>query len=116
MAASASLAVAGTITGLPSGTATIALTLANATASGQELFTTLASGANSITVPSGTKWVIIVPPAGNSTTLTFKGVTGDTGVVLHPTEPAIISLASSVSTFCLTASALMTSPTLFQFV
>jgi hypothetical protein len=40
-----------------------------------------------VTVPSGAKGVIIIPPTSNSGTITFKGVTGDTGVPLHKTQP-----------------------------
>lgn len=67
----------------------------------------LASGANTITVPtSGSnlpKAVTIIPPTGNTTSITFKGVSGDTGVRLHDTDPSSISLHSSVTTFVLTA-------------
>lgn len=71
----------------------------------------LASGANTITVPTGGSTpvaVTIVPPAGNVITLTLKGVTGDTGVGMHLTDPTTIALASSVTTFCLTAGSAMT--------
>src|ERR1044071_1814279 len=46
---------------------------------------TLASGANTITVPTGGTTptaVTIVKPAGNTVLITLKGVTGDTGVPL----------------------------------
>ena len=69
---------------------------------------TLASGANTITVPTGgatPTCVTIIKPAGNAATLTLKGVTGDTGVALHPTDPDCISLGSAVTTFVLTAGA-----------
>jgi hypothetical protein len=35
----------------------------------------------------------------------LKGVTGDTGVVLHKTDPSTIALNSPTTTLCLTASA-----------
>lgn len=63
----------------------------------------LVSGANTITVPAGATGVSVLKPAGNSTTMTFKGVTGDTGVALHLTDPDSFSLASSVTSFVLTA-------------
>lgn len=69
---------------------------------------TLAIGANTIAVPTaGTvpTAVTIVPPADNTTSITFKGVTGDTGVRLHDTDPTTIALDDSVSSFCLTAGA-----------
>lgn len=69
----------------------------------------LASGANTITVPSSTGVTVtactIVPPTGNTTTLTLKGVTGDTGVGLHLTDHTTVSLASATTSFCLTAGA-----------
>lgn len=67
----------------------------------------LASGANTITVPSATSITVtavtIIPPADNEETITLKGVTGDTGVSLHPTDPTTIALASGVVNFVLTA-------------
>lgn len=80
----------------------------NTDSPGQHQVITLASGANTITVPTGgttPKAVTIVKPSGNTTSITFKGVTGDTGVRLHDTDPDSISLDSSVTTFCLTAGA-----------
>lgn len=64
---------------------------------------TLASGANTITPPAGAKACTIIFPAGNTVLVTLKGVTGDTGVVLHPTDPSSIGLNSASSTFVLTA-------------
>lgn len=82
---------------------------ANATSPGENELQTLASGANTITPPtSTTKACLIIPPAGNAETITLKGVTGDTGVVLHKTDPTMISLNNSATTFCLTASASIT--------
>lgn len=67
----------------------------------------LSSGANTITVPIMTSIiptaVTIVPPAGNTTSLTLKGVTGDTGIRIHNTDPTSLSLDSSVTSFVLTA-------------
>lgn len=51
------------------------------------------------TVPTA---VTIVPPAGNSNSITLKGVTGDTGIRLHNTDPTTIALDSSVTTIGLT--------------
>lgn len=67
---------------------------------------TLASGANTITVPTGGTTptaVTIMKPAGNTVLITLKGVTGDTGVPLHKTDPDSISLDSTTATFVLTA-------------
>jgi len=76
---------------------------------GAVTFQALASGFNSITVPSSTgvtvTSVTIKPPTGNTTTITLKGVTGDTGVALHPSDPTTIGIASTVTTIGLTAGA-----------
>lgn len=71
---------------------------------------TLASGANTITAPVGATvtGATILPPAGNTQTLILKGVTGDTGVGLHLTDPSSLALAASVTTFCLTAGGTIT--------
>jgi hypothetical protein len=66
----------------------------------------LATGANTITVPTGgatPTGCTIVKPSGNTVQITLKGVTGDTGVLLHKSDPDSISIDSSMTTFCLTA-------------
>jgi len=84
--------------------------LANATTNtdspGVSELKTLAPGANTITPPANAsaKAVTIIPPSGNVATITLKGVTGDTGVLLHTTEPSSISLGSTTGTFVLTVS------------
>lgn len=80
----------------------------NGSSPGQVQITALASGANTITKPTGAVAVTVVPPAANIVTLTLKGVTGDTGVGLHLTDPTSIGLATGVTTFCLTASGTVT--------
>lgn len=77
---------------------------------------TLDSGANTITVPTaGTvpTSCTIVPPSNNDTSITLKGVTGDTGVRIHNTDPTTIAIDDSVTTFCLTAAAEITGVRLF---
>ncbi len=77
---------------------------------------TLASGANTITVPTAgfvPTAVTIVPPGDNETAITLKGVTGDTGVRIHDTDPTTIALHSGVTTFCLTAGAIVTGVRLY---
>lgn len=80
----------------------------NAASPGQTQIVTLSSGANTITPPSGGSTptaVTIIPPAGNTALITLKGITGDTGVVLHKTDPTSIGLNSPTDTFVLTAGA-----------
>lgn len=68
---------------------------------------TLASGANTIDVPTGGTTtptsVTIVPPTDNDESITFKGISGDTGVRIHNTDPTTIALDDSVTSFVLTA-------------
>lgn len=82
----------------------------NSASPGSVTIHTLASGANTITVPVGATCTAatISPPSGNTQTITLKGVTGDTGVGLHLTDPTTIALASTVTTFCLTAGGTVT--------
>jgi hypothetical protein len=92
-------------TGDVTGTETLAAAY-NSASPGMIEIKTLASGANTITVPTGGTTptaCTILPPAGNTQTLTLKGVTGDTGVGLHLTDPSTVSLAAATSSFCLTA-------------
>jgi hypothetical protein len=72
---------------------------------------TLASGFTSISVPTGGSTVTactIVPPAGNSTSITLKGVTGDTGIRIHNTDPTTIAIHSSVTAIGITTGAIIT--------
>lgn len=92
------------------GTETISAA-SNAASPGSVEVKTLSSGANTITVPTGGTTptaVTIVPPTGNTQTITLKGVTGDTGVGLHLTDPFTVSLAAATSTFVLTAGGTIT--------
>ena len=69
---------------------------------------TLAPGDNTITVPTGgtvPTAVTIVKPAASTATLKLKGVGGDTGVKLHPTDPDSISLDPTQATIIINASA-----------
>lgn len=80
----------------------------NAASPGQIDIVTLANGANTITPPAGgstPKAVTIIPPSGNVTLITLKGIAGDTGVALHKTDPTTIALDSPTATFVLNAGA-----------
>lgn len=67
---------------------------------------TLAIGANTITAPVITGLVntglTIIPPAGNTSIIILKGVTGDTGVPLHITDPTSIALDPTFISLVLT--------------
>lgn len=80
----------------------------NPNSPGQNELRTLAAGANTIPTPTGGATpvaVTIVPPAGNTVALTLKGVTGDTGLLLHPTDPSTIALGAGVASLVLNAAA-----------
>lgn len=89
----------------------------NGASPGQVEIRTLASGANTITVPSVTSIVVtavtIVPPVGNVTSIILKGVTGDTGIRLHNTDPTTLAIDASSTTFVLTAGASIVGVRLF---
>lgn len=78
---------------------------------------TLASGANTITVPSWAVGMLIIPNTNNTTGLTLKGVTGDTGIALSPANPTgpVMFSASPPANFVLTAAALFTTITQVVF-
>ncbi len=80
----------------------------NSTSPAQIEVLTLSSGDNTIAVPGGgttARSVTIVPPSGNTTAITLKGVVGDTGIRLHDTDPSTITLHSSVANLVLNAGA-----------
>jgi hypothetical protein len=64
----------------------------------------ISAGNATITIPTGAKSVTIVKPSDHTGIITLKGVAGDTGVKLHPTDPDTISLHSTMTTFVLTVS------------
>ena len=102
--ATATIFIDGVLTGTASGNQYVrpaALSLASPV--GQRQIVNLSSGANTITLPSGTRFVHIQPPAGNAQTITLKGVSGDTGVALHKTNWTALSLESGVTSLVLTA-------------
>ncbi len=66
------------------------ITLTSGTFDRREL--TLASGDNTISIPTDAAGLIIIPPVANTQTLTLKGDAGDTGVTLGKTTPTYLSL------------------------
>jgi hypothetical protein len=103
VAVTGTISVTGTLTGEPEGSSTIALSW-SIVAGISDALVGLASGANTVTVPTGTTLVICIPPIANTETVTAKGVSGDTGFLLSSTRPTIIAWQSG-SSFVLTTSA-----------
>lgn len=73
--------------------------------------TSLSSGDNTLSVPSGTKLIVLTPPTTNAATLKLKGAGGDTGVTIRPAESnpfpwsagtVIINASTSVNPVTLT--------------
>ena len=64
----------------------------------------LVNGANTFTAPTGARMAIFVPPAGNGTAITLKGIAGDTGIGISSLMPIIITFAAAGS-FVLNAAA-----------
>lgn len=115
MATTASRDVTITYTGSVTGTESLSAA-DNAASPGQIEVKTLSSGANTITVPTGGATVVactIVPPTGNTTSITLKGITGDTGIRIHNTDPTSLAIDSSVTTFVLTAGGTITGVRLY---
>jgi hypothetical protein len=57
---------------------------------------TFAGGNNTLTPPNvNTKLLILVPPAGSTIGLTFKGVGGDTGAQMSPFNTMIFPLSGT---------------------
>ena len=88
----------------------------NSSSPGSVELKTLASGLNTITLPTGGSTVVsctIVPPSGNTPSITLKGVPGDTGVRIHNTDPTTVTFHSTVTDFVLTTGAQITGVRLF---
>jgi len=102
-------------TGDVTGTETLSAA-SNASSPGSVEIKTLASGANTITLPTGGSTVTactIVPPTGNTTAVTLKSVTGDTGIRIHNTDPTTVTFHTTETSFCLTAGAQITGVRLY---
>lgn len=83
--------------------------LDNSSSPGEVQIVRLASGNNTISLSAVTGIVptalVIIPPAGNATLITLKGVNGDTGIPLHKTDPMTVSLDSTFTSLVLNAAA-----------
>lgn len=64
------------------------LTVTTAVATFQTIATLVPS------LDANARFVVIVPPRGNTTAITLKGISGDTGVPMHPNGVVVIALPS----------------------
>ena len=114
--ATGTLTISGGVAGLPSGTKTIAPpVISTFTAVGQVSDIALAVGDNAIPIPAGATAVVITPPVGNAASLRLKGVTGDTGVLIHKTNPTALAL-DPATVLLVNASGAMPGTTEFNFL
>jgi hypothetical protein len=112
------LTIAGTQSGIPSGQRAFSLTIPGPLSNNEATTNIqLASGFNSVAVPAGATGVIIIPPTANAVALTLKGVTGDTGIAISPSQPSLIMFATSPpASFGVTAAGATTGETAFIFI
>jgi hypothetical protein len=107
------LDVSGAIQNAPTGGRTIGpLRISTTAANGQVQEVVLASGANTITVPTtpATTGCVIQLPATNTVLTTLKGVTGDTGVAIGKTGFMVLTWdsANAPTSFVLTSASAQT--------
>lgn len=95
--------LSGTAQGNAPGTQAINVIIDIAVPLGGVTKVALASGLNTITIPTGTSLIIVQLPIGNTQTVTLKGVTGDTGILLLKTGVAMFQPDPADTTFVLTA-------------
>ncbi len=73
----------------------------NTTSPGVIAVVDLVTGDNTVTPPTGGSTVpsavTIVPPSANTSVITLKGTNADTGIALHLTDPATITLNSTTA-------------------
>lgn len=83
--------------------------LDNTVSPGINTIQSLLLGANTLVAPVVSGLVVtaltIIPPSGNTSLITLKGVAGDTGIPLHLTDPTSIALDETFVSLVLNAAA-----------
>jgi hypothetical protein len=69
---------------------------------------TLASGTNTLVVPTGATMLVILPPTTSVVTKTLKGLTADTGIPIPPAAQWILPIAAGVTSIVITAGGIET--------
>lgn len=97
MAATTSISVTGTVTGLTEGTNSISFTYSNTASPGLRDIVSSVVGGTTLTIPASTLFVVLVPPAGNTVAWRVSGTTTDVdgGIPMHLTNPVIIPIAAA---------------------
>ena len=106
MAATASVTISGNVTGAPTSQRTIdPTTLTSVASSGAVTQTTLAVGDNTFTIPPLSIGCFIQLPVANVIVTKFKGVAGDSGMIMAPGGVMLINwnVASLPASFVLNA-------------
>jgi hypothetical protein len=107
------ISLTGNVSGAPSGSRTFGpLTITANSAVDKTDVVVLASGANTITPPTGATAVVVLgqnsatptPNPPSAVTLTLKGVTGDTGITVSNKWPVLLSFDTLPGSFVITAS------------
>jgi|SRR3989304_79252 len=122
MAASVSITVSGTVTGLPEGSNAISFTYTSADSPALrhtiDLTTTLVDVATELTgaiIPANARFLLIVPPSSNVNTLEIAGANAS-GATLHPTSPTLIPLPTSLQSVFLGTAAGTTNNVQLYFI
>lgn len=97
MAVTATVGLVITLSGDVTGPVTVPSASNVASPAQRQLLTTVI-GHNPLTIPAGTKWVLVVPPAGSTFVKTLKGVNGDTGVEVDNVNPGLIPVVAGSTT------------------
>lgn len=113
MAASAAIKLSGLITGTPTGNKVIGpINISSAAANGQVQQVILASGANTITIPTtpAPTGCVIQLNSANTAIVTLKGVAGDTGIAIGKIGQTMLTWDATAlpASFVLNSAALQT--------
>ncbi len=76
----------------------------SASPAGGPVKTPLASGDNTILVPTGAMGLVLAPPSSSAAVLKLKGGAGETGFALRTGQPAAIPLPTGTASVLLNAS------------
>ena len=105
---SGTVTIGGSNTGLSNGSKVFNASII-AGACGVTTEVVLASGPNTITVPTNAAGCVITLPSTNTQAVTLKGVTGDTGIVIDKTSSHLLTFESTPpASFCLTSAGAQT--------
>jgi hypothetical protein len=81
----------GDVTGPLTGSKSITATWSLAAAVADVQTVSLSSGDNTITVPTGTSFILFTPPVANAEVLKVKGNAADTGVQISKVLPTVLT-------------------------